>query len=120
MRMVDTRTGYLAPGSVMGSTLRVPPFGLLSFKADGPLPAGVTAVVLNITAVTPVAPGYLSAFPLGVDFEEGMQTSVVNFFPGDVRPNMAIMPIGAAGEIVIVNASAGSIDIIVDMSGYFA
>ena len=76
--------------------------------------------MLNVTAVDPTAPGYISAFPSGLDIREGLETSLVNFSPGAVRPNMTIMPMGAGGEIVVFNASAGSIDLLVDMTSYFS
>ena len=118
-RLADTRVGFLAPGSALGGAGRVDPDGFISFKANGGLPPGARAVVVNITAVAPDAPGFLSAFPLGMDYDEGMSTSVVNFTAGAVRPNMAILPLGAGGEIIVANGSQGAVDMIVDITGYF-
>lgn len=120
VRVADTRTGYLAAGSLLESLTHVPAGGLVSFSLETIVPSGATAAVVNITAVGPRAAGFLSAFPLGEAVEEGMLTSVVNFVPGDVRPNLAIVPIGLLREIVVANGSLGALDIVVDVSGYFA
>jgi hypothetical protein len=120
VRLADTRTGYLAPGSSMGHATRLGPNEFIMFQADVGLPVGTSSVVLNVTAVNPSAPGYISAYPAGFDPRTGGETSLVNFSPGAVRPNMTIMPLGSAGEIMVFNSSAGSIDILVDITGYFA
>jgi hypothetical protein len=104
----------------MGSSTRLGPGQYISFKANGGLPSGATTAVLNVTAVEPSTPGYISAFPAGLDLKEGLKTSLVNFSAGAIRPNMTIMPMGTNGEIVVFNASNGTIDILVDITGYFA
>ena len=58
-------------------------------------------------------------FPLSGDLDAGLSTSILNFAPGETRPDMAIMPGGTSGQIVVANVSAGSIDIIVDITGWF-
>jgi hypothetical protein len=86
----------------------------------------ITAVAVNITAVRPTAPGYLTAWDGSAALPT---TSTLNFVPGAITPNMAIVPVGpcldctGAGyglpSISVLNGSAGTIDILVDVVGFF-
>lgn len=51
--------------------------------------SAITAVAVNITAINPTAPGYLKAWSGAGDEPTA---SSVNYAPGDVTPNMAIVP----------------------------
>ena len=67
------------------------------------VPAGATGVLLNVTAVSPTAAGFLSIRPgtaTGVP-----ATSGLNFNPGDVVPNAVTV------ALPIVGANAGKVDI---------
>ena len=79
----------------------------------------VLAVAVNITVVTPTHEGWLRAW--GKNATEGT-SSVVNFKPGQVVPNNAILRPGADGELSIrlVGTGAGSADVIIDVFGWWS
>lgn len=108
VRILDTRK---TSGAVPGG-------GSVSFDVPGQngFPYGTQAAVLNITATDGTAAGFLTAFNDGVS---APRTSNVNYGPGQMVSNLAIVEVGATGRITITNTSAGSVQIIVDASGYF-
>ena len=117
-RLVDTRSGGQTidhanegTGAVGAEqSIKVPVLG------RGGVPAsGVTAVVVNVTAVAPTAGGHLRVYPTG---EALPNTSNVNFSAGTTIPNLVVAKVGADGSISIYNA-AGFTHIIVDVAGYF-
>jgi hypothetical protein len=104
-RAIDTRD----PGQqrvAAGSTMR------LRVAGTGDVPAGASAAFLNVTAVYPTAPGFLTVFPCG----PVPTASNVNYQGGDVAPNAVLAKISDTGEICIF--SLADTDIIVDVAGY--
>ncbi len=77
--------------------------------------SGVSAVVLNLTAIGPTSSGYLTAFPTGATKAE---VSTVNFNKGETTPNRVIVKVGSNGQISIYNFS-GNTNFAVDVSGYY-
>lgn len=80
----------------------------------------VLAVVANITVIQPTHIGFLRAFGKGAP--EG-ETSVVNFFPGTILPNTAILRPGEDGMIslrFVSPTTSGSVDVAVDITGWFS
>jgi len=75
----------------------------------------VAAVALNITVVSPTASSYITAYPTGMQLP---LASNLNFVAGQTIPNMAIVKVGAGGQISIYN-NTGSTDVIVDVVGWF-
>jgi hypothetical protein len=83
----------------------------------GGVPAsGVTAVVLNVTAVRPSEGTHVTVWPMG---ENRPLASNLNVPPGDNRPNLVIVKVGAAGQISVYNHS-GDLDFVADVAGYFS
>ena len=74
----------------------------------------MTAVVLNITAVNPTAPTYVTAWPTG---QSRPLASNLNVPAGDIRPNLAIAKVGANGKVSVYNHTGG-VDLIADITGY--
>ncbi|MGW2872670.1 PKD domain-containing protein [Kitasatospora sp. NPDC001225] len=112
-RLLDTRDGTGAPyvGAVgPNAATRVKVAG------RGGIPAGVTAVALNITATNAVADGHVIAFASGTSQPT---TSNVNFAAGRTVPTLAIVPVGADGYVELANRSGGTVDLIADVTGYF-
>ncbi len=118
VRLLDTRTD--SPTAVPGKYA-------VHVGADyGPaVNPHVRALAVNITAVTPTGHGYLTAWD---GFVDPPLASVLNFTPGSVVPNFAIVPTrpctsdpGCAGvpEIVILNGSTGATHILVDVVGFY-
>jgi len=114
-RVLDTRDGTGTGGTIA----KVGPGKTLVFKVAGvgQIPAGATAVALNLTATNPTSNGFLTAYGDGTSLPTA---SNVNYGKGATVANDAIVPIGADGEIDITNSSTGSTDIVADASGYFA
>ncbi len=77
------------------------------------LPIGAAGVALNVTAVGPVAPGFLRVWPCGSE-EPG--TSSVNFVAaGAVEPNAVVVPVDETGEVCV--SSLVATDVVVDVTG---
>jgi hypothetical protein len=83
----------------------------------------IRAFAVNITVVNPASSGYLSAW---AGDTAPPTASAVNFSPHQTVPNMAIIPTSycsncgtATQSFVILNQSPGSIDLVVDVLGFF-
>ena len=80
------------------------------------VPAGATAVVLNVTQIGATAFGYVTVWPAGIP-QPG--TSNLNGAPGRTRPNLVVTKVGTGGQIDMFNYD-GQSDIAVDVVGYFS
>jgi hypothetical protein len=81
----------------------------------GAVPANATAVIANVTAVSPTAPlGYLSVWPGGTTRPTA---SNLNFSWNETVPNLVIVRLGAGGTIDVFNEE-GSTHVLVDVMGY--
>lgn len=78
------------------------------------VPAGATAVSLNVTAVSPTAWTFLTVWPSGAAKPE---TSNLNVVAGSIRPNAVLVGLGPNRTISVANAF-GSVDVLVDVMGY--
>jgi hypothetical protein len=119
VRIMDTRsTSEIGPvtGPVAASSITTLPIdGITTNGVDLPS-SGVTAVAVALTVTSQTAPGVLIAFPAGTPVPD---TSTVNFTATGVVTNNAIVPVGPSGAIAIDNGSVGSVQLIVDITGYF-
>lgn len=109
-RLVDTRASQPVAG---GGVLHVPMLGQAGLPAEG-----VAGVALNVTAVEPVAAGWLRVWDCAAPEPD---TSSVNYMaPGAVEPNAVIVPFaeGSAGEVCV--KSLVESNVIVDLAGWFA
>ena len=89
--------------------------------SGSPVPStGVSAVVFNLTAISPTADSVLTAFPTGAP---APQASNINVLAGGVVPNRVIVPVpahcAAPNCKVTIETSAGSVDVAVDIDGWF-
>jgi hypothetical protein len=112
-RLLDTRIGLGAPEGA------VAPRGTVHLQVTGRggVPAsGVSAVVLNVTAVAPTAEGYVTVYADGL---ARPTTSNLNFVAGRTVPNLVIAPVGTNGKVALYNGSAGTVQLIADVSGYY-
>jgi hypothetical protein len=79
--------------------------------------AGVDALVVSIISANSTAAGYLRADPTGTDVHDpGFAHSDVNYSPGAVVANTAIVRLGAGGTISVYALQASNI--VVDVVGY--
>ncbi|MFE5582304.1 beta strand repeat-containing protein [Kitasatospora sp. NPDC056531] len=108
-RLLDSRDGSGTPQVGAYSTTRVQVAG-----ANG-IPAGATAAVLNVTVTGTTGAGHVTVFG---DGSAAPTTSNVNYMAGQTVPNMVVAPVGAGGYVDLVNAGP-SLDLVVDITGYF-
>jgi hypothetical protein len=110
-RVLDTRNAIGAPKAKLagGGTLTLQIGG-----ANG-IPAGVTAVEINLTAVDESGSGFLTAYADGTatPVTSGLQ------FGTNAIAGLAIVAVGADGEIDIHDSGTSSTDVVGDVSGYF-
>lgn len=112
-RLLDTRDGtggYPYPTVRQGTPVRLKVAGV------GNVPAGVTAVALNLTEANASTGGYVAAFP---DGNAQPTVSNLDFEPGPAVANAAIVPVGADGYIDLAVAG-GPVRLIADIYGYFS
>jgi hypothetical protein len=108
VRVLDTRLGAGRP-LLAGGVAAIPMAG------QHGVPSDATAVVLNVTAVSPAAPGYLTVFPCGTS---PPTASNVNYRTDDDVPNLVVVKIGDGGSVCITTFSQSHL--VVDLSGYHA
>ncbi|GGT21811.1 MULTISPECIES: hypothetical protein [Streptomyces] len=111
-RFLDTRDGTGAQRQ------RVGPGGVVTLQVAGVkgIPAsGVTAVIMNVTAVQPTEAGHVTVYPNG---QAAPGVSNLNFTPGQIVPNLVTVPV-VNGKVDLRNNS-GTVDLIADVTGYYA
>ncbi|NNE12067.1 MAG: DUF4397 domain-containing protein [Ilumatobacter sp.] len=109
-RVFDTRNG---DGGVPAT--QVTPADPLDVDMTAPLSVGpddVGAVAVNVTAMMPDNPGWVSVSPSG-----GTQTSTVNLEPFDIRANSAYVKVQSDGTVTYTVSQP--MDVLADIFGYF-
>jgi hypothetical protein len=125
--------GYFSPAAGAGwrtlnsrllntkGTVAIPANGTLDVAVGGTngLPLrGVSGVALNLTVVDQTAWGYLKAWPSGTSEPV---SSVANFpATGGPRAAFTVIQPGSDGKVRIRNFSSSSINLLVDLHGWFA
>ena len=119
-RMIDTRPGQpaaYAPGTKLQAGVTVT-FDMNSAPTPcNTIPSTAVAYSLNVTVVTPGAPGYLSVFPGATP--PSPLTSLLNFAAGDIVANASAIP-GDDNGLVGFLAGGAVTDLVVDINGYYA
>jgi hypothetical protein len=106
-RLVDTRS---SGGPIATGTSRC-----FAIGGQGGIPTNAAAVVLNVTAVSYTANGWLTLFPNGQSLPS---TSTLNFDTDEnAIANGAMVKLGTGGQ-VCVNAGNSSSDVLLDAIGY--
>ena len=122
-RALDTRSSPVPAGWTSGRPVGAMEQVTLPIRgANGIVPPGpdVTGVMVNITAVNNLAGStgtFISATPAPTPAGAEPTTSVTNVSVGQVKANMAVVPLGADGSIRLFNRF-GSTHLIVDILGY--
>ncbi|HVS00455.1 MAG TPA: DUF1800 family protein [Thermoanaerobaculia bacterium] len=114
-RVVDTRD---AAGAYGGPALAAGAVRVFQVAGQCGISTGARSVSANVTVVTPTAAGHLTLFPAG-----GAQppTSTINYRPGQVRANNAVLALGSGGGVAsAVGQASGAVHFILDVNGYFA
>ncbi len=115
-RILDTRN---AAGPLGGPPLQ--PGTSRSFPALASacgIPSTAKALSVNVTVTQEAAPGYLQMYAAD---QPAPVTSVISFPAGKTRANNAIvgLPADGSGQVAVFDASAGTVDFILDVNGYF-
>jgi hypothetical protein len=79
----------------------------------GGVPAGASAVVLNVTATEATKAGFLTVWPGGA----APSISSVNVVEGQTVPNLVTVQVGTNGKISVF--SAGGTHVLIDVMGYY-
>jgi SpoIID/LytB domain protein len=110
IRLVDTRDG-----SGTTATAAQPLTGGCTLQITPEVPAGTTAVSVNVVTVDPVSQGYVTVYPCGIPrpFTSAVQSQV-----GRIVSGSAIVPLGADGSFCVFSNT--TTEIVVDMNGSFA
>lgn len=124
-RYLDTRKGIGEFSGNLTSTGALASFGTGALTISGipPIsgqPAQAKAIAANITVTQPAAGGYITAYPAN---ETPRPTaSTLNFSAGETIPNAATVQLSddATDGIDLYNGSPGTVQLIVDVEGYYA
>ena len=75
---------------------------------------GITAATMNVTAVAPSGPGYVTVYPC----EQGRpEASNINYVAGQVVPNLVTVQVGPSGQVCFYSVAAT--DLLADLAGVF-
>lgn len=110
-RIKDTRSGLGGTGIANAGTTQT-----LRVRGVGGVPANATAVVLNLTAVSPTATSFVTAWPAD---RTRPTVSNINTTAGTTLPNLVVVRIPASGDINLYNHS-GATHLVADVLGYYA
>jgi hypothetical protein len=116
VRMVDTR--YNTAANTKG---RIAAQSEIVFKVTGAagIPAtGVEGISVNVTVVQPAAAGVVTIYPYGGQIVPA--TANVDFAAHATTAGLVVTPVDSQGRIAIYNKSNGPVDLIADVSGWFA
>jgi hypothetical protein len=81
------------------------------------IPTTAKAVSMNVTVVSPSAPGFLAIWPGTAAAQPNPLVSSLNYVPGDVVPNAVIVPLDGSGRVSV--ATVAATDVLFDVNGYF-
>jgi PKD repeat protein len=110
-RVLDTRNGTGTAQGTLGAKSKLS----VKVAGSGGVPAGVKAVLVNLTGVKPTTSTWLSAYADGSALPG---SSALNLAVGATRANLAMVPVGSDGAIDIYNNS-GSVNVVADVEGYY-
>jgi hypothetical protein len=105
-RLADSRT---ATGLKQG-----PIRGAVDLTLPATVPAGTTAVLLNVTATDATGPGFVAVYPAG---QPQPPTSNVNYDNGVTGANLVLVPVGANNAVTLFVGGSGA-NLVVDISAY--
>jgi hypothetical protein len=118
-RILDTRSGL---GGTTGPVAKQGTLTVNPHTGGTPLPpvGSYTGVIVNVTATSPTAGGWLTVYPSDQSLPNA---SNLNFAPGQTVANLVKIRVGADGDIKIANTGGvtggGSVQIIADIVGYY-
>ncbi len=111
VRVADTRYGTGVPTGQVAARATL----VVSIAGRFGVPAGVGAVSVTVTAVTPTAGGHLTVYPCG---DPRPTASNVNYVAGRTMAAAAIARLGEGGSLCVYTHAATHL--IVDVNGHYA
>jgi hypothetical protein len=113
-RLIDTRdpAAPLGGPALQAGTAR-------SFTALGVcgIPSTARAISVNLTVTSPSTAGDLRLYPAGL---AQPLVSSMNYGPGQTRANSGSLPLGTGGAFTVICAqTTGTVQLILDVNGYF-
>ena len=116
-RLLETRAGLSTVDGVGAGAGRALPGSVTEVlvAGRGGVDPGAGAVSLNVTAVFPEGPGFVTVYPCG---EQPPTASNINFLGLGVYPNAVISKVGTGGKVCVFTTAAT--DLLVDVNGSFA
>jgi hypothetical protein len=114
-RVIDTRN---ANGPLGGPELAANQTRTFTVVGNCGVPADAKSLAVNVTAIAPAADGNFQVFP-GNAFPLG--TNTISFKTGLNQANNATLTLATngAGTIGVLNGSAGIVDFVLDVVGYY-
>jgi ELWxxDGT repeat protein len=113
-RLLDTRAGaglLAGPALVAGETRTFPGTAVCG------VPSTARQLSVNVTVVTPGGSGSLRVFPQGTVLP---LATAISFRAGRTRANNAIFDLGMSGQFnVYCDTPSGTVDLVVDVNGWF-
>jgi hypothetical protein len=116
-RVLDTRTGT----GTTGGPHKVPARSSVPVRVAGVagVPAsGVSAVVLTVTATDPSTAGYVAVSPFNTIYVAASWSNL-NFATGQTVADLATVRVDDGSWISVGNGSDGTVDLVVDIAGYY-
>ena len=119
-RVIDTRLPadpFGGPALAAGAVRTFSLAASSSFAGECGISPTAWAVSVNVTVTGPTAPGLLKLYAAGTAVPTA---SVINYSAGQTRANNAVVALGTAGGFSVSCAQAsGTVNLIVDINGYF-
>ncbi len=116
-RLLETRKGadYTTIDGLFQGAGQRPADSITKVKiaGRGNVPADATAAMLNLVAVRPTGPGFLTIFPCT---PTRPNAATLNYGPGTVVANAVFAKLSTNGEICIYTKAAS--DLVIDVNGY--
>jgi len=112
-RVLDTRHGIgVAAGTVVGGHSVA--FSVTAGVTGAPAGSTISAVVLNVTVVSPTAGGFLTAYPDGAPVPK---SSNLNYSANELVPNAATVMVGQDGKVDLYTTA--TTHLVADVEGYY-
>jgi hypothetical protein len=120
VRICDTRPNNPSGLGVGANQCNDKPLGpgsteIVNVSGLAGVPVGAKAVVVNLTAIVPTVGTFLTVYPGGTR----PLVSDLNPAAGDVKGNLTVATLNANGTVTIFN-SAGNVDMVVDVLGWYS
>jgi serine protease len=111
-READTRFADQGAPALTGGENRA-----FQIRGNCGVPTTAKAAVINLVAVAPAGPGFLTAYAAGTPYPG---TATLNFDPSQgVLGNGAVVPLGTTANDLTITAGVSATHLILDVFGYF-